>query len=152
MPIGTVDYVSTAPWNDPMNPWPAYAQVSLSAVDTNLNASGAPLIMQLTNFDPAASPAGDLSWMYQSLNQPNVDAVYLRYFRSDNRIQIGDDEDGVYYEITSSAVRSVPAGWKQGNTAWTADNGADVNSLSIIPVTTYLNPWEYRRRRLLEMC
>ena len=74
MPIGTVDYVSTAPWNDPFNPWPAYAQVSLSAVDTNLNASGAPLIMQLTNFDPAASPAGDLSWMYQSLNQPNVDA------------------------------------------------------------------------------
>lgn len=150
MPIGTVDYVSTAPWNSVLNPWPQYAQVALSASDAALNASGAPLIMQLTHFDPAVSPADGLSWVYESLNQPNVDAVYLRYLRASNEIQIGDDEDGVYYVIYNTAVRSVPAGWKQGNTAWDADNGADVTTLSIVPVTTYLTPWEYRRRRTLE--
>jgi hypothetical protein len=140
-----IDYVSTAAWNDPFNPWPAYAQLTLSAADAALNASGMPLIMQLTNFDPSASPANGLSWVYQSLNQPNPDAVYLRYIRASNEIQIGDDEDGVYYVIYNTAVRSIPAGWQQGNTAWEADNGADVTTLSIIADTTVLTPWEKRR-------
>lgn len=141
MPIGTVDYVSTAPWNDPYNPWPAYFQVSLSAIDTNLNASGVPLIMQLSYFDPTA-PYGNY-WVYESQNAEG-DAVSLVYTAIGNSVIVEDSNIGTYYSLPTTN-RSVPAGWKQGNTGWDADNGADVNTLSIIPVTTYLNPWEFRR-------
>jgi hypothetical protein len=146
MPIGTLDYVSTAPWNDPTNPWPQYFQVSLSAADANLNASGVPLIMQLVDFDPSI---GEQNWVYESQNAEG-DAVIMVYNSDSNQVTISDGNEGGYYTL-STTVRSVPAGWLQGNTNWDADNGADVNTLSIIPVTTYLNPWEYRRRRMLEI-
>jgi hypothetical protein len=148
MPIGTVDYVSTAAWNDPMNPWPAYFQVSLSAADTNLNASGAPLIMQLTEFDPLA--VGEQQWVYESQNAEG-DAVAMTYNTSNNLVTISDGNVGSYYALETT-VRSIPAGWKQGNTMWIPVEGTMEDTLSIMPVTTYLNPWEYRRRRLLEIC
>jgi hypothetical protein len=147
MPIGTVDYVSTAIWNDAFNPWPAYAQLTLSAVDLNLNASGVPLIMQLIEFDPTV---GELNWMYESQNNEG-DAVFITYNSSSNLVTIYDGNEGTYYTLETT-VRSIPAGWKQGNTQWQEDNGADATTISIIPVTTYLTPWEYRRRRLLEIC
>jgi hypothetical protein len=148
MPIGTLDYVSTAPWNDPTNPWPQYFQVSLSAADANLNVSGAPLIMQLTEFDPTA--VGEQQWVYESQNAEG-DAVAMVYNSGTNLVSIGDGNVGTYYALETT-VRSVPTGWKQGNTNWLVMEGTNEDTLSIVPVTTYLNPWEYRRRRLLEMC
>ena len=145
MPIGTVDYTSSAAWNDPYNPWPAYAQVSLSAADENLSVNGAPLIMQLEDFDPTP---GEQNWSYISLNALN-DTVYMIYNSDSNQVTISDPNVSPYYSLPTT-VRSVPAGWQQGNTNWVTDGGADVNTLSIVPVTTYLNPWEYRRRRTLE--
>ena len=147
MPIGNIDYVSTAAWNDPFNPWPAYFQVSLSAADTNLNASGAPLIMQLNEFDPVA--VGEQQWVYESQNAEG-DAVFMSYNSGSNSVEILDFNVGTYYSLATT-VRAVPAGWKQGNTMWITVEGTHQDTLSIVPVTTYLNPWEFRRRRLLEI-
>jgi hypothetical protein len=146
MPIGTVDYISTLPWNDPANPWPQYFQVSLSAADANLNASGVPLIMQLEEFDPTV---GEQNWVYASQNAEG-DTVAMTYNSGSNLVTISDGNVGPYYTLETT-VRSIPAGWLQGNTNWTPSEGSEENTISIIPVTTYLNPWEYRRRRLLEI-
>jgi hypothetical protein len=140
MPIGTVDYTSTAPWNDPYNPWPAYAQLQLSAADIQ---GGAWLTYTLTQFDPALPGAA----MFYSAN--TEEGNYLTYDGSYWRIIAQEEIAYYYYE---SPVRNIPAGYQQGNTwGWESDMGSEVNTLSIIPVTTSLNPWEYRRRRLLEI-
>ena len=135
MPIGTVDYVSTAAWNDPYNPWPLYSQVSLSAADID------PVILTMNVFQPDV----------KSVSYANDDAgVYFYMF--DNVeftpwviMNNGDD----YYQL-DTIIRAIPAGWVQGNTNWQPLNGGSENTISIIPVTTSLNPWEFRRRRLLE--
>jgi hypothetical protein len=145
MPIGTVDYVNAAPWNDPFNPWPAYAQLTLSAADANLNASGVPLIMQLIEFDPTA---GEQNWVYASQNQEG-DTVAMTYNSGSNLVTIFDGNVGTYYTLATT-VRSIPAGWLQGNTNWAPGEGNEENTISIIADVTYLNPWEYRRRRTLE--
>jgi hypothetical protein len=151
MPIGSVDYVSTDAWNDPYNPWPAYAQLTLSAADTNLHTgAGAPLIMELIEFYPG--PGDEHNWVYASLNAEG-DTVFMRFnkdmYNAPFTLNI-QDSNGTFYYLTT-ANRSVPAGYVQGNTAWiVGDQGADVTSLSIVPVTTWLNPWEQRRRRSLE--
>ena len=146
MPIGTVDYVSTAIWNDAFNPWPQYFQVSLSAADANLNASGVPLIMQLVEFDPTE---GEQNWVYASQNHEG-DQVSMTYNTSNNLVTISDGNLGTYYTLETT-VRSIPAGWLQGNTNWAPSEGSEEGTISIIPDITYLNPWEYRRRRLLEI-
>ena len=136
MPIGTVDYVSTAAWNDPFNPWPAYAQVSLSAADIP------PVILTLTYFDPP----GTVDYLNDAVAEqpalirlPSPSGWLIMYN--------GDD----YYEL-DTITRAIPAGYLQGNTNWqSAGAGAFETTLSIIPITTSLNPWEFRRRRLLEI-
>jgi len=146
MPIGNIDYVSTAAWNDPMNPWPQYFQVSLSAADANLNASGVPLIMQLIEFDPTV---GEQTWLYASQNHEG-DTVFMTYNLDSNLVTISDANYSPYYTLETT-VRSIPAGWLQGNTNWAPSEGTAENTISIIADVTYLNTWEFRRRRLLEI-
>ena len=137
MPIGTVDYTSTAPWNDPMNPWPAYAQLTLSAADLTVPSD----TYVLYTFDPVAGAI-----QYTSLATDGNQVLYL-----DGGIwTILDDSIGVMYTLTT-ARRSIPAGWLQGNTGWEGDNGSEATTISIIADTTVLTPWEYRRRRMLEI-
>ena len=134
MPIGTVDYVSTAAWNDPFNPWPAYAQVSLSAADIP------PVILTLTNFDPP----GTVDYLNDAVaEQPAL----IRLNNPDGWLIMYNGDD--YYEL-DTITRAIPAGYLQGNVDWQPINGSAENTISIIPVTTSLNPWEFRRRRLLE--
>jgi hypothetical protein len=134
MPIGTLDYVSTAPWNDPYNPWPLYSQVSLSAVDIN------PVILTLESFDPDNG----------SVTYANYEAVPIPILYMSSGALWTVQNDGNDYYYLNTTTRAVPAGWLQGNTNWDSVGGEDVNTLSIVPVTTWLNPWEFRRRRLLE--
>jgi hypothetical protein len=137
MPIGTVDYISTAPWNDPANPWPAYAQLQLSATDIQ---SGALLTYTTFQFDPVAQVI--------SYSAGTEEGNYIQYYSGIwNIIAL---EEFTYYELPT-AVRDIPAGYKQGNTDWQTNEGNFETSISIIPVTTSLNPWEHRRRRLLEI-
>ena len=135
MPIGNIDYISTAPWNDAMNPWPAYAQLTLSAADMATDT------YVLYSFDPAVGSA-----YYASVLYGNDLGLYL----ANGIWAVYDDALGDLYRFTT-ARRGIPAGWLQGNTAWTQQEGADETTLSIVPDANYLTPWEHRRRRLLEI-
>ena len=145
MPIGTVDYVSTAPWNDPTNPWPLYSQVSLSAAEFSLRT------FTLISFDPNAEgvaaryedAAGDYFLDYDATGMIHGNDQAWTVYDPQN-------QDTLYYKPT--LVRAIPAkvvgvadGWVAGG------SGTDETTLYIQPVTTWLNPWEYRRRRMLEM-
>ena len=137
MPIGTVDYQSTAPWNDPYNPWPLYSRVSLSAIDSNLGA-GVMQTFNLNQFDPVGNVYGSLYVEYS-----NDSNIILRFINDAWFVEYDGDP---YYRLDGPQPRAIPAGYVQGNTAWVVDNGDDAASLSIMADTTYLNPWEFRRR------
>ena len=149
MPIGTLDYTSTAPWNDPLNPWPAYSRVSLTAIDPSLGA-GVMQTLNLVSFDPEGLLYSFPSLMYSNKTLGEGENIVLLF--QTNAWFVQYDGDTQYRLDSLPQPRSIPKGWVQGDTNWTQDNGEDVNTLSIVPVTTYLNPWEYRRRRLLEIC
>ncbi len=139
MPIGTIDYVSSAAWNDPMNPWPAYAQLTLSAADLTVPSD----TYVLHSFNPNETPLITYSGVASDGNQ----ALYLT---DDGVWRILDDAAGDLYTLETDR-RGIPAGWLQGNTNWAPFHGAAENTISIIADTTVLTPWEYRRRRLLEI-
>ena len=142
MPVGTVDYTSTAAWKDPYNPWPAYSRISLSAADTNLGA-GVMQTLNLVSFDPEG-----LVLMYSNKTLGEGEHIALLFTANAWYVQYDGD---TYYRLDDSPQpRAIPKGWVQGDTTWTEDNGVDATSLSIVPVTTWLNPWEFRRKRLLE--
>ena len=142
MPIGSVDYISTVPWNDPKNPWPACSRLTLSAEDYGLGG-GAMMTYDLITFQPQET----FVWAYQSTTA--VDGVLATLVYEFDTVSIVWDGD-VYYYLT--AIRKdIPAGWIQGNEMWQVDAGDNQASLSIIADTTYLTPWEQRRRRLLEI-
>jgi hypothetical protein len=154
MPIGTVDYVSTRPWNDPTNPWPQYSRLLLSASDVKLG-SGVPFAYELSYFFPATI-AGVFAWAYTSIDDTydgaQSEIVLYKASGAGNAYEATVTYNAIddLYQLAGGTRRSIPAGWKQGNTNWVALIGANVTSLSIMPVTTYLTPWEFRRRRLLE--
>lgn len=146
MPIGTVDYVSTLPWNDPTNPWPAYAQVSLSAAEISLRT------FTLISFDLNAE---GVAVRYEDADTE----YYLDYdasgqvYGNDASWTVYDPQNGdtLYYKPT--LIRAIPSkavgvadGWQA------AGSGTDESILYIQPDVASLNPWEYRRRRLLEIC
>ena len=144
MPIGTVDYVSTAAWNDPFNPWPAYFQVSLSAADIP------PVILTLTYFNPNtdlvvsyADDAGDYLL--------NYDATGEHHGYGASWVVMGEEgSTSLYYKPT--LTRAIPVKVTGVADGWELTNGSDQTTLYIQPVFTSLNPWEFRRRRLLEIC
>lgn len=138
MPIGTVDYVSTRPWNDPFNPWPAYAQLTLSAADLTVPSD----TYVLYTFNPNDG----IQIAYSSVA---TDGNQVLYLTDDGVWRILDDVVGEMYTL-ETVRRDIPAGWLQGNTNWIPVDGVAENTISIIADVTCLNPWEYRRRRALE--
>jgi hypothetical protein len=148
MPIGTVDYTSTAPWNDPANPWPLYSQVSLSAAEVSLRT------FTLVSFNPDTD-AGNVVAHYEDATGDyflDYDATGMQY-GNDPAWTVYDalNGDTLYYKTT--LTRAIPAKVVGVADGWVAaGSGTDETTLYIQPVFTSLNPWEYRRRRLLEMC
>ncbi len=149
MPIGAADYVSTLPWNDPLNPWPKYSRLLLSAADVSLGAGVVHAYdLQEGSLMPYVN-GGYGYWAYES-----VDAIVA----SDHPVlNYGGDEDGqmkvssyvgaLYVIPTATVRRDIPAGFVQGNAAWNNTGlGEDPTSLSIMPDINYITPWEHRRR------
>ena len=146
MPIGTVDYVSTAPWNDPTNPWPLYSQVSLSAAEFSLRT------FTLITFDPNAEgvaahyadAAGDYYLDYDATGSYYGNGLSWNVFDANGAGEV------LYYKET--LTRAIPAKVVGVADEWVAGPaGTDETTLYIQPVFTSLNPWEYRRRRMLEI-
>ena len=163
MPIGSVDYISTIPWNDPLNPFPLYAQVIVS-MTILANGDGYPAgptqqTLTMSQFVPEPGNESVISYV-NAADIPVINKVILRYeeagIAADTKwyFQTGDDAYrlAIYNNPDVKVPRAIPAGYVQGNVAWDSnvDVNIDVTTLSIMPVTTYLTPWEQRRRRLLE--
>ena len=160
MPIGTVDYVSTRPWNDPYNPFPAWFQVSLSGMV--LDDGAVPIyanneVLSMTYFNPLsvleyqsyvcrfanAAATWQLDLVVVSFPSYNDGVVWQLDCFDGNSAQFG-------YGPTMS--RSVPYKTQIGTAqGWYDTTGTGIEGLLILPVTTALTPWEYRRRRLLEI-
>ena len=146
MPIGTVDYTSTTPWNDPYNAWPAYSQVSLSAVEFSLRT------FTLVSFNPDTDAvavvahyedaAGDYFLDYDATGGQYGNEVAWTVYNAQT-------SDVLYWKAT--LIRAIPAKVAGVADGWEAQYNEGLE-LYIQPVFTSLNPWEYRRRRLLEIC
>jgi hypothetical protein len=146
--MGTVDYVSTLPWNDPANPWPQYFQVSLSAAEISLRT------FTLVSFDPNAAAFGQPTAHYEDDNgdyRLDYDASGQYYGNGASwNVWSNMIEDLLYFKTT--LIRAIPFkaagvadGWEAGG------SGTDQSILYMQPDVASLNPWEYRRRRLLEI-
>jgi len=148
MPIGTVDYVSAKPWNDAANPWPQYSRLMLSATDARLG-SGVSLAYDMSSFYPAFIN-GEMAWIYtctQTTYDDMFPQVQLSKLANDGAYEAQVIFDGdVQYQLGSTTRRGIPMGDVQGNHDWESVNGDDAATLSIMPVTTHLTPWEHRRR------
>ena len=134
MAIGNIDYVSTKPWNSVLNPWPQYSRVSLSAIDLNLGA-GVMQTLNLIVFDPVGQYA-----LYSDGQQIELELGGTTWTVK---------WDGDAYYALNDAARAIPGTKAQGYD-WQEPGGDNADTLYIAPVTTWLNPWEYRRRRALE--
>jgi hypothetical protein len=160
MPIGTVDYTSTAPWNDPLNPFPALFQVCVSGMA--LDDAGDPFyanneVLSMTYFNPLSVIE-------------NTGGVTCRFASADNLwqldlnvVQMPDYDAGLEWVLNylegataqytnyPTMSRGVPYKTLIGtNQGWIDNVGTGIEGLLILPVTTALTPWEFRRRRLLE--
>ena len=154
MPIGTVDYQSTAPWNDPYNPWPAYSQVSLSG--TIVDDEGDPVyvndvVLDMTLFDPSI-PDGEAMCAYV-ISDPYSWTITCSMNGIGGAIyQLTTNAGaGLQFNRENSASRAIPAKNTVGaGTAaaqgWQGNVGVSMDGLLILPVTTALTPWEFRRR------
>jgi len=125
----------------------------LSASDVRLG-SGVPFAYELTYFVPTTQ-IGYTAWSYTSINDTydGAQAVLTLYKNSVSDASYTADvlyDGDPQYRLSDTTRRSIPMGDVQGNHNWEAVDGDDAATLSIMPVTTYLTPWEYRRRRALE--
>ena len=161
MPIGTVDYTSTAPWNDPMNPFPALFQVSLSGMildDGNVPIYVNNEVLSMTYFNPL-SVIENTSSVCRFANDTgtwHMDLAVMSFPSYNDGIEWQlncFDGNTAAFTYGPTMLRSVPyktlVGTAQG---WADVTGSGIDGLLILPVTTALTPWEFRRRRLLEMC
>ena len=145
MPIGTVDYVSTAAWNDPFNPWPLYSQVSLSAVEFSLRT------FTLVSFNPDTDAVNVVAHYEDAAGDYllDYDATGNQYGNEQAwNVCNAQNGDPLYWKPTF--VRAIPAKVVGVIDGWEAQYN-EGTELYIQPVFTSLNPWEFRRRRLLEI-
>ena len=182
MPIGSIDYTSTAPWNDPYNAWPACTQVMLSAYFPG-DATVATTVFNLTGFDPMhgivnwdgnGTPGyeNDLwqvmidyvgydalgnDWHLLIEQQNSADSTNYEYREHGWVFMRGPYNDQIYVCTTQeSPEQPYNLPYKQPDNAVDSLGNVWLNqpggTLYIQPILTSVAPWERRRRRLLELC
>jgi len=156
----SVDYVSTAPWNDPYNPWPQYSEVIFKMIGGSEGGADFTCLYTLSTFNPLQNITNYATF---SANALYVDLAALALGTENTLlyqinlhpsllVQNFWQVNVLLYETRvraykADASRSVPvksAGSAQG---WIPQAGFEpysVNDMSIIPVTTALTPWELR--------
>lgn len=146
-----VDYISTAPWNDPYNPWPVYNSCVVSFLSSGVAFTKT---LNMYAFDPYATD--DVYAGYES-DVPAWPVVKLEYYKDVNNFwQLGMTNSNVYlqnYYRLFTDTRSLPNKQTGSAYAWTpvaTDGNISISSVSIQSVMSDWTPWEYRRRRLLE--
>ena len=146
MPVGTVDYTSTAPWNDPLNPWPIYTQMLmtgsvLSEQDNTLNMN---TILTLDAFDPLGAPGSPYPGALYSGTQAgfgNIIVIYDTQNFSGWGITITTpDFSDTYFGYALVNTRDI---FKYYEWPWAWDDGSGLPSMT--PVLSSVAPWEKRR-------
>jgi len=162
-----VDYISTAPWNNPYRPWPQYAQIALSAHGSDFY-DGQLNVLDLTYFDPDAvnNTSETLAYSYTGYDESRTDSNYFHVdlfvngidpgivtilqVYADGELQyeksfyiIGDESQCPQSNVLGSFNTPVKMTGEIG--CWGEVNGTDVAALYIQPIYTSLTPWEHRR-------
>jgi hypothetical protein len=139
-----INYVSTVPWNDPYDPWPAYSQVTLSAADAVLGA-GALLTLNLTEFNDGSF----YPWTYTCVSDGAVGLRLYQFYDEYTAQVTAYFGDTIYLGPIGTSRKGAPVKMSGAANGWSPGwdpMGEDVNSLYIQPVYSALTPWERSRR------
>lgn len=146
-----VDYTSTAPWNDPYNPWPAFYQISLSG--NVINDVGTPIavntVLHMIVFDPNIDD--NYSVYYETVPVVYNNSYCAVYGYRDTAtaspywsIQIGSEDP--FKAFNNTLQRNIPYILNQSQIGdWSADTGSGIGNIILKPVIAAVTPWERRR-------
>jgi len=143
-----IDYISTAPWNDPFDPWPIYTQMFMTgSVGTEQgNTFDMNTILTLDGFDPRGPyPAAIYIGTQAGFGNLYVNYDAQNYAGWVISIATPDFSDSYF----SAAVVSTRDIFKYYEWSWAVEDGNGLPSMT--PVLSSVAPWEQRRRRLLEI-
>ena len=152
-----IDYISTIPWNDPMNPWPSTASVVVSGNGTSgdgIPFSFANVELPITYFalPDVNGPAGQNIIIYGS----GALKLYGIYYKGSAmylwQLSYVSSSSDLFILVSGSPVtkKDIPFILDANNLGtWLADDGS-TTGLTIKPGNV-ATPWEQRRRRLLEI-
>lgn len=122
------DYVSTDPWNDPTNPWPNWADITIGAADISTQ------VFTLSVFNP---------------NTPNVQyysapgGTYRLTFDG-LRWRIYNNSTSLYTLSTTARTLPTVSPSLSASVGFTKDNGTDVSTLVATPGED-ITPYTFRR-------
>jgi len=138
-----MDYTSTAPWNDPYNPWPRYTQMFMQGVVEGVYPTEKSLyvnaVLSLTYFDPVGP--GPLMAYTGMQEETSLDVSY-DYFGGAWNWYILIPDVGDYFCFSRNAARDIfrnSSEWQ-----WLHDNGSS-GVPAMMPVLSAVAPWERRR-------
>jgi hypothetical protein len=125
------DYISTTPWDDPLNPWPVYSIATVGG-----GGIAAASIVTLSQFDPTVATGG------RALLFENAGSEFM-LFNNNEGWYVGDS-DNTFFLATSS--RQIPVKAAGAANGWTKVSPAGtVANLAVTPDTTSQTDWSKRR-------
>ena len=162
-----IDYVSTTPWNDPANPWPAYSEITFTMLGGGAGGANFTTVFTVSTFDPFQDTTNYGSFsaniIYVDLAAMAIGTENTLLFQIKPREGSGIQNHwqvNVLLPATrlraqkANAPRSVPVKYAGSAQGWVAESGfiggLTVSDMAFAPVLSAVAPWERRRRRLLE--
>jgi len=149
----SLDYVSTAPWNDPYDPWPVYSKIQVtdtSGPTTNTYTLSVfePLSPFLINYN-----GGVIFIPCHMLYVNDANANELLFYSSSSFTAGVSNYTKYWYNLdVTAAFRAIKNNTSKNNVyksvtgqlnGW--DGTRDMTDYTILPVLSSLAPWERRR-------
>jgi hypothetical protein len=165
-----IDYVNTAPWNDPANPWAAYSEITFTMLGGGAGGADFTTVFTVSTFDPFQDTTNyggfSANIIYVDLAAMAIGTENTLLFQIKPR-DFGAGTIQNHWQVNvllpatrirahvANAPRSVPVKYAGSAQGWVAESafgyGLTVNDIVITPVLTAVAPWEQRRKRLLEI-
>ena len=145
--IMSLDYISTTPWNDPFNPWPAVNSLTVSSSLSGLY-NGTYI---LTTFNPLATGTDNFIVYTGDSASPTISAATISLsgtrwdLKVDSTVTLLNSATDVK---TPWKVPGVVSDWKGFTITWSVTGGGVVPT-GISPNIGDRAPWENRRLRNL---
>ena len=140
-----IDYISTKPWNDPLNPWFGYTQMHMggSIITDEGNTINLNILLNLTQFDPEGNEYGNTPAAF--ISEDGADPLILLTYFSDIGWTINMnslESPGLYLQQTCEGSKPPRDILKYNQMCWTG-NGTGFPTMS--PVLSSVAGWEKRR-------